>query len=510
MTQSPPSPLGFSTSARSAGGARFAQATPTACAAGAVLAIFAVAVAGCGTTQDVVACSVTVPCSPGSTCVAGGCVPDDAGVHEDATTGDLGTNGDAGGDQGDDGGLVGFCAGGGPLLIPSEGAAGDRCTGQLAESAFRFAVCSCGEFVVSNTFRTDSFDSRDGNYDPVEAGTVAAFGTNGSVNLAAAATIGGPAWIAGAQGLSANATAPLAVAGNLRVAGPVTSMSTVNVDIDADINGNLSATSVTIGGSLMQPAGATIMATTQAINAQASGVVTVTPPCDCGASAAVDPAALVTTFASLNDNAEAGFDPSVLADHAPGAVIDLPCGRLYAPSLGGTGAVTLRVEGRTALFLGGDLAPDAAFSVEIVGNGELDLFVQGNLVSASSVSLGSAATPSRVRLYVGGSDPVALSGGGTFAGFVYAPFARFTMSAAIEIFGGLFANGIVASDSLTVHYDDAILDAASDCTPPTGCDSCNDCGGDACVGGECGTCTTNADCCAPLICFEGACGFPFD
>lgn len=482
---------------------------PVTLAASAAWALLIVTAAGCGTKQDVVACSATVPCDPGSTCVSGGCIPDDGGVPGDAGS-DSGNGGDAGPDLGDDGGLVGFCAGGGPLLIPSAGAAGDRCTGQLAESAFRFAVCSCGEFVVSNTFRTDSFDSRDGDYDPVEAGTTGAFGTNGAVNLAAAATIGGSAWVAGAQGLGANATAPLSVAGNLRVAGPVTSMSTVNVDFDADINGNLTATSVTIDGSLMQPGGATITATTQDINAQASGTVTVTPPCDCGASAAVDPAALVTTFASLNDNAEAEFDPSVLADHAPGAVVDLPCGRLYAPTISGTGALTLRVAGRTALFLGGDLAPDAAFTVEIVGDGELDLFVAGNLVSASSVSLGSAATPSRVRLYVGGSDPVALSGGGTFAGFVYAPFARFTMSAAIEIFGGIFANGIVASDSLTVHYDDAILDAASNCEPPTGCDSCNDCNGNACNGGACGACVTDADCCAPFTCFQGECSPFFD
>ncbi|MBK7772820.1 MAG: hypothetical protein IPI43_01585 [Sandaracinaceae bacterium] len=475
-----------------------------------VLAFLILTVAGCGTERDIVACSSSVPCATGSTCVSGGCVPNDAAVPNDANTTDLGNGGDAGPDQGDDGGLVGFCAGAGPLLIPSAGAAGDRCTGQLAESAFRFAVCSCGEFVVSNTFRTDSFDSRNGVYDSASAGTAAAFGTNGSVNLAATATIGGSAWVAGAQGLGANASAPLSVAGNLRVAGPVASMSTVTVDLDADINGDLSATSVTIDGSLMQPGGASITAPTQAINAQASGVVTVTPPCDCGSSAAVDPAALVGTFASLNDNAEADFDPSVLANHTAGAVVDLPCGRLYAPSIGGTGALTLRVAGRTALFVGGDLAPDAAFSVTIVGDGELDLFVAGNLVSASSVSLGSAATPSRVRLYVGGSDPIALSGGGTFAGFVYAPSARFTMSAAIEIFGGLFANGIVASDSLTVHYDDAIRDAASDCTPPTGCDSCNDCGGNACIGGACGACVTDADCCAPLTCFEGVCSPAFE
>ncbi|MEZ4324161.1 MAG: hypothetical protein R3B40_03020 [Polyangiales bacterium] len=423
-------------------------------------------------------------------------------------TADQGGTPDGGMNQGD-GGLEGFCAGGGPLLIPSAGAAGARCTGELAESAFRFAVCSCGEFVVSNSFRTDSFDSRDGAYDVGSAGSAAAFGTNGDVDLRASATIGGSAWVAGTSGIVANGSAPLSVGGQLRVNGPIDSSSAVSVALDADVDGDIAATTLTVAGTLTQPGGAGITATTQDVNAQASGTVTVATPCDCGMAAAVDPAALVTTFASLNDNAEAEFDPSILGSYTDGTVVDLPCGRLYAPAISGTGALTLRVAGRTALFVDGDLEPTGAFSVEIVGGGELDLFVAGNLVSASSISLGSAATPSRVRLYVGGSNPIALSGGGVFAGFVYAPHARFTMSTAIEIFGGLFASGIVASDSLTVHYDDAILDAASDCTPPTTCDSCNDCRGNACNGGTCGACVDDSDCCAPYTCFEGECSPPF-
>jgi hypothetical protein len=172
--------------------------------------------------------------------------------------------------------------------------------------------------------------------------------------------------------------------------------------------------------------------------------------------------------------------------------------------------LTLRVSGRTALFVGGDLNPSGEFRVEVVGEGELDLFVAGNLVSAQRLSLGTAATPSRVRLYLGGSQPVALSGGGVFAGFVYAPFARFTMSTAIEIYGALFAFGIVASDTLTVHYDESIQEAASECDPPPpGCTECGDCLGQACNGGTCGSCSSDDDCCAPFTCVSGVCGFEF-
>jgi hypothetical protein len=37
------------------------------------------------------------------------------------------------------------------------------------------------------------------------------------------------------------------------------------------------------------------------------------------------------------------------------------------------------------------------------------------------------------------------------------------------------------------------------------CGTCKDCGNQACVNGTCGSCTTNADCCAPLICQGGTC-----
>lgn len=37
------------------------------------------------------------------------------------------------------------------------------------------------------------------------------------------------------------------------------------------------------------------------------------------------------------------------------------------------------------------------------------------------------------------------------------------------------------------------------------CASCRDCNNQACIGGKCGSCTQNSDCCAPLVCFLGTC-----
>lgn len=52
---------------------------------------------------------------------------------------------------------------------------------------------------------------------------------------------------------------------------------------------------------------------------------------------------------------------------------------------------------------------------------------------------------------------------------------------------------------------DACADSAA---PPKGCNTCLDCGGQACKGGNCGDCTSSSDCCAPLVCMGGSCVKP--
>ena len=40
------------------------------------------------------------------------------------------------------------------------------------------------------------------------------------------------------------------------------------------------------------------------------------------------------------------------------------------------------------------------------------------------------------------------------------------------------------------------------------CGSCTDCANQACVNGTCGSCTSSAQCCPPLLCLGGSCGLP--
>lgn len=437
----------------------------------------------------------------------------DGGGQGDGAAADGDTDGATPGDgstdaNGDDGSLASFCAGDGPLVITPGAGGGPLCTGEIAQTTFRYAVCTCQQFSVSNTFRTDSFDSSDGPYMDETSGNAGSFGTNGTVTLAASATVGGSMWVGGANGLGANGGAgDLFVATDLRVDGPVDSDADVTVGRHAEVAGDLEAANLTVTGTLTQPAGASrTVAGTNVVGASVTAPVSVPDPCACGASDLLDVAGFVSAYATGNDNVEAGFDPSVLDGFAGPVTVTLPCGRLYVPTFAGSGELTLRVDGRTALFVDGDLALDADFTVQVVGDGELDLFVEGNVSTSARLDLGSIDTPSRVRVYVGGNQSIALSGGAAFAGNVYAPRATVFLSTATEIYGSIFAQSIAASDTLTVHYDSAILDAGDDCEPdPEGCESCLDCGNQACVAGECGACVTDADCCSPLLCESGIC-----
>jgi len=143
-----------------------------------------------------------------------------------------------------------------------------------------------------------------------------------------------------------------------------------------------------------------------------------------------------------------------------------------------------------------DLGPDA----------ELDIFVRGGFVLAGIQSAGNATKPAALRVYVGGTDGILLSGVTAFTGNLYAPRAMITLGGLQDIYGSIFAGDFTAGGIANVHYDRAIVRQGDDCTPPPQCRSCSECGAsNACVGGKCGACRTDADCCQPLTCVEGEC-----
>lgn len=189
----------------------------------------------------------------------------------------------------------------------------------------------------------------------------------------------------------------------------------------------------------------------------------------------------------------------------------MPCGRYYVNQIGGLGGVTLRIQGRTALFVGGDVWATGLFKVELDPGAELDLFIQDDFVLTGAARFGDRTRPAAMRIYVGGTGDVAVAGYGDFVGNVYAPTANITVAGLGVVHGSLFGKNINAPSALMVHYDESILEVGDDCPedPPDGdtCKQCGDCGnGSACVAGTCGECAQDSDCCAPLVCNRGTCG----
>lgn len=400
----------------------------------------------------------------------------------------------------DDAGGAPGCQGGGPPVQVGPG----LCTGDLAQRAFGFALCSCEAFVGSAGLIADGFDSRLAPY-AIE-GPGGSVGINGRLDLNAPGRIAGGLWLADPTGMNAGAAGDLHVERNLYCAGPLRSEADVTVAGDAAVNGELRARNLSVGGTLTLSPGAQTQVSEEASWGQLrSAPVAVGPPCACGAEAVVDIAALVQAHRDENDNAALGLSPVAL--RGVSGTVELGCGRYYFEGIQSDPGFTLHAQGRVAIFVQGDLSVQGPFAVTLGPDAEVDLFISGQLVSNTPPQIGSQARPARARTYVGGSGTVQLTGGGRFFGGLYAPRAELVSSGPVEVFGALFARRIVSSGQLTVHYDRALADAAQPCAPRPDdrCSQCSDCRGRACVQGQCGACQNDADCCAPLSCVAGAC-----
>jgi hypothetical protein len=89
---------------------------------------------------------------------------------------------------------------------------------------------------------------------------------------------------------------------------------------------------------------------------------------------------------------------------------------------------------------------------------------------------------------------------------LYAPNGEIYASASFNMYGAIFAGYYHGKASTTIHYDTASVKQGTGCPPPPpGCTSCLDCGNQACVGGNCGACSSTAQCCPPLVCSNGKC-----
>jgi hypothetical protein len=402
----------------------------------------------------------------------------------------------------------GFCAGTGPAIIvgdgitigEGDGSTDDVCSGAIARRTFRFALCLCEGYQSSTALKTDSFASSAGPYDPLNPGGKGSVGINRDLNVNADIDVLGSVW-AGETGGTIGRR--FSVSGDLMHAGGLMGAGALVVGNDATVLGSIAlGGELTVGGQLIMPEGTTVSA--NPVNATVTpGSPPVQEPCACGNDDLVDIKGFIEPHVDLNDNAAIGLSKSALAGFANGTVLELPCGQYYLDTIDGqVGAeLTLRIKDRVVLFVNGNMDLKGPVHIVLEEDGELDLFVGGLLSSMGDIEFGDPARPSKARLYIGGSGTINLSGSSVLAGNVYAPLAGLAVSADAELFGSLFIKQLQQSAPLTLHYDTDVLTADQGCPQSSGtCRTCLDCGGQACNAGTCGTCASNDDCCAPLVC----------
>jgi hypothetical protein len=332
------------------------------------------------------------------------------------------------------------------------------CTGTLAQRVFGKALCGCSGFSLGGMLTTDGFDSRVGPY--TSAGPGGDVGSVGGFDAASAVTVGGDLVVAGG-GLAAGSS--LEVAGDLAISGALGRPSTAaTVGGSARIGGGVDVASLSVGGTLTTPSGAYAGGTIHAAGGTVTAPVSVASPCPCDASQAVDVAALVAQYQASNDNATIGLSPAAFDALDLSTTIVLQSGRFYVNQIQSGADLTLRVTGRTALFVGYRVQAGGALAIQLDPSAELDLFVAGSLNLPGTVVLGDPRRPSALRIWLGAGS-VNVPAGAQIAASFYAPSAGFSITGPLDLYGALVASTVNHSGTLAIHRDVAIA-ATSDCS----------------------------------------------
>lgn len=180
----------------------------------------------------------------------------------------------------------------------------------------------------------------------------------------------------------------------------------------------------------------------------------------------MDIAALTAWGATHNDNiVEQVLTSSTWSDGQGPNQITLPCGRYYLSNIKHPSTLTIRAEGRTVLFVDGDVEIGGGINLEIADDAEIDLFIAYDTAVRHSEDC-DEREPS-------------LDAGNT-------------------------SSDIHVSDSGEPNPDAEAI----------GCTHCFECPHQlGCVipegetMGQCSECQTDLDCCAPAICVVGGCEF---
>jgi hypothetical protein len=417
-----------------------------------------------------------------------------------------------------------MCRGGGPPIeIEGTGTRIDRCSGEIAEERFRFALCSCSEVnLTSGGLYTDAFDSQEGPYVPgVLGGSV---GVNRDFKCTADVDIGGSLWAG--SGSSVDVRGRSTIHMDMRVDGALSSGGSLGVDVleNAAVRRSINpgGGGVRIADTLTVPEGVSIGGGIT-YGSLVRAPVNVAPPCACSPDEVIPVADIIAARRDNNDNALIGLDPNLLNGGTEYRRLDLPCGNYFLNGINVNSDLTIVAHGRTAIYIQGNVQA-ARLTLRPAPDAELDIFIDGR-VQAGGVTIGSPLYPAATRLYLGSNERFQITKDVLIGGFVYAYPGRIHVTQDVEVFGGIFANELSVTAKLTIHYDRRILYAGDTCRDPdprpdpdpnqdAGWPDANpgpdtgpgpDPGPDpVCVQID-GACSLDGDCCPPLVCDQGRC-----
>lgn len=417
------------------------------------------------------------------------------------------------------------CADGGPPIDVGFGAETDEseCAGSISESTFLWAVCSCGDLEHQDDFLSDGFNSSSGAYQP--GGLGGGVGVNGDLIFQSYTEIWGALYVG--DGGEALFEDEIDIHQQLHAGGNVEVQDDGWVGDDAYVTGDIDASGgLEVTGTLYQdPAGGTSGDITTGDSVEQS--VYVHPPCNCDPEEAIPIGDIVDAAALDNDNEEIGLDEDLFAGGDAPRRVDLPCGNYYLSEIDADDEIVIATEGRTALYIGGDVHVRDNATLTPDPTGELDIFVAGDFHAEDELTLGSPNYPASTRLYVGGDDGLLIESMVDIGGNIYVVPGAIELQDEMEIFGALYGQEVLFEDNVAIHYDRQVARSGAFCPEPeeeedeengsgggdadagfddTGEDAGEDAGNGEEDGGACvledEPCQEDTDCCAPLICDE--------
>jgi hypothetical protein len=368
-----------------------------------------------------------------------------------------------------------------PLILPTSQSATSACGSGLAANWFSHGLCSCHDVVFTGAFSIDSFSSQ-----PTAAGaTGASVGINGQLITTGVIDIGG-SLIAAGHGPLRITSGGFNIDGNFETNSDV-SLTGANIRFGRDlwVNGDLNVIGLSrVRGDVYQTPGHA-MNGTQLDGKFNQRTFTVPEPCGCGANQLLDIEEIVH-----QGIAASGAPPASSFNVGTGGTMSLGCGSFAYRNLNILGLSTIEVDGHSVLYIDGDLTLTGGVTIDLDSQGELDVFVTGNLVLTGAGKIGKRTRPAALRIYVGGAGDIAITGSNQFAANLYAPRSNVFVTGADDIYGSFFVGSYQATGTQSMHYDDSIQQVGQprDCTPPPP-----------------RQCAADLDCPSPLVCVAGDC-----